>query len=92
MNLLSNRRRKARNALGALLRHDPPPAEPRPGRRDPRDAPPPAGPATGSGDVLGLSIDETAQALKVAPGTVKSRLSRARSAPAETLREENSHA
>lgn len=98
VNLLSNRRRKARNALRALLRHGPPPAEPPPSpdRVDMTHAmrrlPLAQRQAVVMHHVLGLSIDETAQALQVAPGTVKSRLSRARTALAETLREENSHA
>jgi RNA polymerase sigma-70 factor (ECF subfamily) len=42
--------------------------------------------------LLELGIDEIAQQLGVAPGTVKSRLSRARSALAGLLREETFHA
>jgi RNA polymerase sigma-70 factor (ECF subfamily) len=40
----------------------------------------------------GLSVDEVAKALQVAPGTVKSRLSRARDALVPLLREETFHA
>jgi RNA polymerase sigma-70 factor (ECF subfamily) len=95
--LLSNRRRKARNALRALWRHG-----------GPADEPPPSGDRL---DViralqrlalpqrqvvvmhylLGLGVDEIAADLGIAAGTVKSRLSRARAALAPLLREENFH-
>jgi RNA polymerase sigma-70 factor (ECF subfamily) len=97
-NLLSNRRRKARNAIRALLRHGPPPTEPPPSpdRVDlthaMRRLPIGQRQAVVMHHVLGLSIEEIARALKVAPGTVKSRLSRARTALAATLREETTHA
>ncbi|MEV0565890.1 sigma-70 family RNA polymerase sigma factor [Dactylosporangium sp. NPDC050588] len=92
--LVSNRRREARSALRALLRHGPPVDESPPGtdrveltwalRRLP----------VGQRQVvvmhhlLGYGVDQIAESLDVAPGTVKSRLSRARSALAELLREE----
>ena len=41
--------------------------------------------------LCGLNVDEIAEALHVAPGTVKSRLSRARGALAGLLREEAPH-
>jgi RNA polymerase sigma-70 factor (ECF subfamily) len=91
---LSNRRRKARNGLRALLRSGPV-----------RDEPPPAGDRLdvmralrglplGQRQVVvmhylvGLGVDDIAEALAIAPGTVKSRLSRAREALAPLLREE----
>jgi RNA polymerase sigma-70 factor, ECF subfamily len=97
-NLLSNRRRKARNAVRALLRHGPPPTTPPPtaDRVDVTHAmrrlPLGQRQAVVMHHVLGLGIDEIAEALKVAPGTVKSRLSRARVTLAATLREETTHA
>ena len=95
--LLSNRRRKARNALRALIRHGPRPPEPPPStdRVDVAQAvrrlPLPQRQAVVMHHLLGLSIDEIADALDVAPGTVKSRLSRGRGALAVLLREEALH-
>lgn len=92
--LLSNRRRKARNAVRALLRHGLPPAEPppNPDRVDVADAmrqlPLGQRQVVVMHHVLGLSVEEIARALNVAPGTVKSRLSRARVSLAALLREE----
>jgi RNA polymerase sigma-70 factor (ECF subfamily) len=97
-NLLSNRRRKARNAIRALLRHGPPAAAPPPNadRVDVTHAmrrlPLGQRQTVVMHHVIGLSIEEIAQALKIAPGTVKSRLSRARATLAATLREETTHA
>lgn len=96
--LLSNRRRKARNGLRAVLRHG-----------TPDNAQAPTGDRV---DVLralqqlplgqrqvvvlhylsGLAVDEVAQALEIPAGTVKSRLSRARDTLAPLLREETFHA
>jgi RNA polymerase sigma-70 factor (ECF subfamily) len=96
--LLSNRRRKARNGVRAVLRHG-----------TPDDAQAPTGDRI---DVMralqqlrvdqrqvvvlhylsGMSINEVAKALHVAPGTIKSRLSRARDTLAPLLREETFHA
>ncbi|WP_433796319.1 RNA polymerase sigma factor [Actinoplanes sp. CA-252034] len=42
--------------------------------------------------LLGLSVEEIARALRVAPGTVKSRLSRGRAVLALHLSEEATHA
>ncbi|MGI5181569.1 RNA polymerase sigma factor [Dactylosporangium sp. CA-152071] len=95
--LVANRRRNARSALRALLRHGPP-----------VDASPPSGDRVdltaalrrlpvGQRQVvvmhhlLGYGVEQTAELLDVAPGTVKSRLSRARSALAGLLREEASN-
>ncbi|MFG2043983.1 RNA polymerase sigma factor [Dactylosporangium sp. NPDC048998] len=95
--LVSNRRRKARHAVRALWRHGPAADEPAPSadRMDLiqalRALPVGQRQAVVMHHLLGLSIDETAEALKVAPGTVKSRLSRARSALAGLLREEAMH-
>jgi len=97
LRLLSNRRRKSRNGLRALLRLDLPTQAPAP---------------TGAGvDVeralgrlpvgqrqvvvlhylLGLGVAEIAAELDIAPGTVKSRLSRARETLSPLLREEAFH-
>ncbi|MEV8516593.1 SigE family RNA polymerase sigma factor [Dactylosporangium sp. NPDC051484] len=95
--LVSNRRRKARNAMRALFRHGPATHElpPNPDRVDVAQAL--RGLPVGQRQVvvlhhlLGLSVVEVAEALNVAPGTVKSRLSRARGALARLLREEAPH-
>lgn len=96
--LLSNRRRKARNGVRALLRHG--------GTGDV------AGPTGDRLDVetalarlplgqrqvvvlhhlLSLDIAEIAETLGIAPGTVKSRLSRGRAALAPHFTEESTHA
>ena len=95
---LSNRRRKARNGVRALLRHG--------------VAPDAVGPTGDRLDVeaalarlplhqrqvlvlhhlLGLDVAEIARTLDIAPGTVKSRLSRGRAALAPHLAEETTHA
>lgn len=95
--LLSNRRRKARNALRALMRHGPQAPEPPPSsdRVDVaaamRELPLGQRQVVVMHHLLGMSVDEIARALGVAPGTVKSRLSRARGVLATLLREETSH-
>ena len=93
LRLLSNRRRKARNGVNALLRMGPP-----------RSAAAPSGDlldvqrALGSLPLgqrqvvvlhylLGLGVAEVAAELEIAPGTVKSRLSRARVILSPLLRE-----
>ena len=95
--LLSNRRRKARNGVKALLRMGPP-----------SSAPAPTGDALdvqralaslplGQRQVvvlhylLRLEVAEIAAELDIAPGTVKSRLSRARATLNPLLREEAFH-
>ncbi|MCU1622457.1 MAG: polymerase, sigma-24 subunit, subfamily [Frankiales bacterium] len=96
--LLSNRRRKARNGIRAVLRHG-----------TPDDTQAPTGdridvmralqqlPLTQRQVVVlhylnGMAVDDVARTLEVAPGTVKSRLSRARDTLAPLLREETFHA
>ena len=90
---VSNRRRKARNRLRATLRHGPPP-----------DVAGPTGDAVDLQRALaalpapqravlvlqhlGLGVDQIAAELGVRPGTVKSRLSRARAALVPLLRED----
>jgi RNA polymerase sigma-70 factor (ECF subfamily) len=92
--LASNRRRNARNALRALWRHGPVSAAPAPtsDRVDValalRALPLGQRQVIVMHHVLELSVDEIAQELGIAPGTVKSRLSRARGALAGLLREE----
>jgi RNA polymerase sigma-70 factor (ECF subfamily) len=96
--LLSNRRRKALNGLRAVRRHGP--AEDAAGpsgdrvdvTRALRTLPLPQRQAVVLHYLSGLSVDEVAKALQVAPGTVKSRLSRARDALVPLLREETFHA
>jgi RNA polymerase sigma-70 factor (ECF subfamily) len=96
--LLSNRRRKARNALRALVRQGPPRAAPAPEGdrvdivRALRRLPLPQRQVVVLHHLAGLSVDEVAGALGVAAGTVKSRLSRARGALAPLLSEETTHA
>ncbi|GAA2362366.1 RNA polymerase sigma factor [Dactylosporangium salmoneum] len=96
--LASNRRRKARNALRALLRHGPAPAVPAPTADGVdvvsalRALPVHQRQAIVMYHLLELGVDEIAQQLGVAPGTVKSRLSRARRTLAGRLREEITHA
>lgn len=95
---LSNRRRKVRNGLRAVVRHGLPPDAPAP-TADRIDV-------TRALEHLTLPqrqvvvlhylnqmpVDDVARALRIAPGTVKSRLSRAREALAPLLREESPHA
>lgn len=92
LGFLSNRRRKVRNFLRALSRLGVPP-----------DVPPPDGNGVdvaraldrlprGQREALvlfqtGLSVEQIARELDVAPGTVKARLSRGRAALAEQLRD-----
>jgi RNA polymerase sigma-70 factor (ECF subfamily) len=96
--LLSNRRRKARNALRALIRQGPSRAAPSPDGdridvlRALRRLPLPQRQVVVLHHLVGLSVDEVAAALGVAAGTVKSRLSRARGALAPLLSEETTHA
>ncbi|SFF10068.1 RNA polymerase sigma-70 factor, ECF subfamily [Actinoplanes philippinensis] len=96
--LLSNRRRKARNAVRALLRHGPAPAEPEPSADRVDVAHALRRLSLGQRQVvvmhhlLGLGVEEIAGALQIAPGTVKSRLSRGRAVLAELLPQEASHA
>lgn len=97
LRLLSNRRRKARNGIRALLCLGPP-----------RPAPAPTGDALdiqralghlpmGQRQVvvlhyvLGMGVTEIAAVLDLAPGTVKSRLSRARASLRPLLYEEAIH-
>lgn len=97
LRLLSNRRRKARNGIKAMLRVG-----------APRTAPAPTGDSLdvrralerlplGQRQVVvlhylvGLGVAEVAAELAIAPGTVKSRLSRARDALSPLLREEALH-
>lgn len=90
---VSNRRRKARNRLRAMLRHGPPPdvAGPTGDAVDLRRAlaalPTPQR-AVVVLQHLGLGVDQIAAELGVRPGTVKSRLSRARAALVPLLRED----
>ncbi len=96
--VLSNRRRKVRNGLRAVLRHGPS-----------LDVEPPTGDridvsaalrqlSDGQRQVVvlhhlvGLEVAEVATALALPIGTVKSRLSRARAALAPLLAEEEAHA
>lgn len=96
--LLSNRRRKARNGLRAALRHGAPAnvAAPTADRVDVTRAlqhlPLPQRQSVVLHYFNGMSIDDVAKALQVAPGTVKSRLSRARDTLAPLLHEETFHA
>ena len=97
LRLLSNRRRKARNGIRALLRLDPPTSAPAP-TGDALDIQRALG-RLPSGQrqvvvlhyLLGLGVAEIAAELAVAPGTVKSRLSRARETLSPLLREEAFH-
>lgn len=93
LRLVSNRRRKALNGLKAALRHGPPPDVAAPtGTAVDLDRALAALPAGQRAVVvlhrLGLDADETARQLGIAPGTVRSRLSRARAALAPLLRED----
>ncbi|BEL06431.1 SigE family RNA polymerase sigma factor [Actinoplanes sichuanensis] len=97
LRLSSNRRRKARNMVKALLRLGPPHEDPPPdtNRLDVVQAL--RGLPGGQRQVvvmyylLGFDVDHIAQALGVASGTVKSRLSRARAVLGPLLREESFH-
>ena len=97
LRLLSNRRRQARNGVRALLRLGPPASAPEP-TSESLDIQRALGrlPA-GQRQVVvlhylvGLAVAEIAAELEIAPGTVKSRLSRAREALSPLLREEAFH-
>ncbi|MDI6097026.1 SigE family RNA polymerase sigma factor [Actinoplanes sp. NEAU-A12] len=97
LRLSSNRRRKARNMFKALTRHGPPRDEPSPEADQVDVARALRRVSTGQRQVVvlhylvGLGVDEIARELRVAPGTVKSRLSRARVVLGPLLREEISH-
>jgi RNA polymerase sigma-70 factor, ECF subfamily len=90
---VSNRRRKARNRVRAMLRHGPPPDVAGP-TGDSVDlqralaALPPAQRAVLVLQHLGLGVEQIARELGVRPGTVKSRLSRARATLVPLLRED----
>jgi RNA polymerase sigma-70 factor (ECF subfamily) len=94
--LLANRLRKARNGVRALLRHGPPPGVPEPTADRVDVAQALASLPLGQRQVVvlhylvGLDVAEVARVLGTAPGTVKSRLARARDALAPLLREEGS--
>jgi RNA polymerase sigma-70 factor, ECF subfamily len=96
--LLSNRRRKARNGVRAVLRHGAPVAvaAPTADRVDVTRALQQLPLTQRIAVVLhyfnGMSIDDVAKAVDVAPGTIKSRLSRARDSLAPLLHEETFHA
>ena len=97
LRLLSNRRRKARNGIKALFRLGTPASAPPP-TGDALDVQRALGclPLAQRQVVvlhylLGLGVSEIAAELDVAPGTVKSRLSRARSTLSPLLREEAFH-
>ena len=90
---VSNRRRKARNRLRAALRHGPPPEVAGP-TGDTVDlqralaALPTPQRAVVVLQHLGLGVEQIARELGVRPGTVKSRLSRARATLVPLLRED----
>jgi RNA polymerase sigma-70 factor (ECF subfamily) len=92
--LLSNRSRGARRAFAALGRRPPVPPEPGPGpegldlRRALAALPLPQRQVVVLHYFLDLPVDSVAAELGVAPGTVKSRLSRARGALAPLLIED----
>lgn len=93
---VSNRRRKIRNGLKAALRHGPQPDTPAHSsdgvdlRRALAALPHPHREVIVLQD-LGLSVDAISEHLNIPVGTVKSRLSRARTALAPLLREETDH-
>ena len=97
-NLLSNSRRKTRNGVLALVRlgraRDEAPSadEPTDVAWALRQLPLPQRQTVVLHYLVGLNVDEVARTLDIAPGTVKSRLSRARDALAPLLREEAPHA
>jgi RNA polymerase sigma-70 factor, ECF subfamily len=97
LRLLSNQRRKARNGIKALLRVGAPASAPAP-TGDALDVQRALGRLSlGQRQVvvlyylLGLGVAEIAAELDVAPGTVKSRLSRARETLSQLLHEEAFH-
>lgn len=93
---VSKRHRKIRNGLKAALRHGPQPDAPAPSgdgvdlRRALTALPRPHREVIVL-QVLGLGVDAIAAHLDIPVGTVKSRLSRARTALAPLLREETDH-
>jgi RNA polymerase sigma-70 factor (ECF subfamily) len=93
---LSNRRRKIRNGLRAVLRHGVQPDVPALSgdavdlRRALAALPQPQRQVIVLQD-LGLTVDDIARQLDIPTGTVKSRLSRARSGLAPMLREDATH-
>jgi len=98
LRLLSNNRRKARNGLRALLRVRHPTSTPAPTgdsldvQRALANLPPGQRQVVVLHYLVGLGVAETALELGIAPGTVKSRLSRAREALSPLLSEEAHHA
>jgi RNA polymerase sigma-70 factor (ECF subfamily) len=97
LRLLSNRRRKARNGIKALLRVGPPTSAPAPTgdsldiHRALVQLPLSQRQVVVLHYLLGLGVAEIAAELEIAPGTVKSRLSRARATLSPLLREEAFH-
>jgi RNA polymerase sigma-70 factor (ECF subfamily) len=96
--LMSNRRRKAVNGLRALVRHgaardvDSPSSDHVDVMRALRSLPLAHRQVVVLHYLVGMSVEDVAASLQIAPGTVKSRLSRARDALAPLLREEIFHA
>ncbi|HET7279322.1 MAG TPA: RNA polymerase sigma factor [Dermatophilaceae bacterium] len=97
LRLLSNRRRKARNGIKALLRAGPARTTQEPTgdsldiRRALERLPLGQRQVVVLHYLVGLGVAEVAAELAIAPGTVKSRLSRARDALSPLLREEALH-
>ena len=97
LRLLSNRRRKTRNGIKSLLRLGPPTSAPAPTgdalaiQRALGRLPVGQRQVVVLHHLLGLGVAEVAAELDIAPGTVKSRLSRARETLSPLLREEAFH-